>query len=280
MISRLLNISSKEQTIFFIFSISSYSFILFSFLSEQYVISFFYLILTIYLWYKYKPNSNYSYISALGTLSTSGILLPMIIPIKSKINKKNILNILKVLLVFLVIMLITGQIITISPKRFKYLMTFTGKKLSFNNKLKQFLYFVRTLILAPTNNKIIIYNKYHCYRLGTIKDYSIIGIAIILLCFISFIINHKKTIAKISFLWIIYSFIILCLIGWGTMENSLILYSLYFFWAYIVLIFLLINNIKNIKIKKIIYLIIIIILLINIKEFINLLIFCFTHYRN
>ncbi len=160
-------------------------------------------------------------------------------------------------------------------------MTFTGKKLSFNNKLKQFLYFVRTLFLAPANNKIIIYNKYFCYRLGSIKNYSIIGIAIILLCLISFIINRKKIIAKISFLWIVYSFIILCLIGWGTKENSLILYSLYFFWAYIVLIFMLINNIKNIKIKKITYLVIIIIMLfINIKEFINLLMFCLTHYRN
>jgi hypothetical protein len=34
------------------------------------------------------------------------------------------------------------------------------------------------------------------------------------------------------------SFLVLCLVGWGTAENGLILYSLYFGWAYFCLAFL------------------------------------------
>ena len=38
-------------------------------------------------------------------------------------------------------------------------------------------------------------------------------------------------------MWLLYSFIILCVFGWGTAENGLILYSLYFSWAAFILIF-------------------------------------------
>ncbi|MBQ3759905.1 MAG: hypothetical protein IJJ91_02125 [Synergistaceae bacterium] len=38
-------------------------------------------------------------------------------------------------------------------------------------------------------------------------------------------------------MWLLYSFIILCVFGWGTAENGLILYSLYFSWAVFILMF-------------------------------------------
>ena len=45
--------------------------------------------------------------------------------------------------------------------------------------------------------------------------------------------------ALISGFWVLYSFVILCLVGFGTQENGLILYSLYFSWSFIVLLYLL-----------------------------------------
>ena len=36
---------------------------------------------------------------------------------------------------------------------------------------------------------------------------------------------------------------ILCIIGWGTMENGLVLYSLYFAWAFLILIYKLLKRV-------------------------------------
>lgn len=148
----------------------------------------------------------------------------------------------------------------------------------FIDRLNQFLYFVRSIFIAPSGQitgKIIKY-----YRLINISSTSLTGIIILLTCILSFILNKKNKFAKISFLWIIFSFIILCIIGWGTKENGLILYSLYFSWAYVSLIYLLINKlIKNTKLKNTIFIILILIMLYyNTYEFTKIILFCLKYY--
>lgn len=229
------------------FSFCCYPLILFSFVAEQYIIGLFYLILTIYVWYYKLIEINYLYIGAVGTLLTSDILFSFISRFK---NIKNwFYNIFKCFIAFLIIMIITGQILEFYSAiiQFEKFISWSGEKILFIYKLYQFIYFVRSIFIAPKGN-ILIINKFPLYRLIEVNYIDIFGLIILLLCIVSYILNRKEKFVNISFLWLIFSFFILCLLGWGTAENGLILYSLYFSWAYIVLIFKLID--KVIKNKK------------------------------
>ena len=77
------------------------------------------------------------------------------------------------------------------------------------------------------------------------NELNYIGLIIFVLALAGAFLNWDKKISKISLLWCIYSFVILCLIGWGTAENSLILYALYFSWSFYILIFLLVVKLEE-----------------------------------
>ena len=282
-IERMMNLKNINKLLFLLLSLSTFSVILFSFVYEQYIIALFYLVLTLYIWFFYKKDVNYCYVGAVGTLLTSGIILSAITKEKISNFSKYARNIFKCFICFLIISILSGQILMIfnAYNTFKLLMIFSGKELLFIDKLKQFLYFVSSIFIAPVGNVALFYKGYQ-YKLINIDFISIFGIEIILLCFISFIINRKNLFAKISFMWIIFSFVILCLFGWGTRENGLILYSLYFFWAYVSLISLLINKaFRNKYFKIFIYFIIIFIMLyFNLSEFIRIVQFGISYYSN
>lgn len=119
-------------------------------------------------------------------------------------------------------------------------------------------------------------------KLDDVVSVSVVGVLMIALMIVSFIINRKKTIAKIAFGWLIFSFIILVIVGWGTVENGLIIYGIYFSWAYFILIYLLFDKILEKlpkELKTIISITIIFwLLIINGMEIINIVKFGRTYY--
>ncbi len=280
MITKILNLNKKDSILYFIFTYVTFGLILYSFVMEQYIFALFYLILTIYIYTFDLLETNYFYISSVGTLLTSGIIFPLISKFKSL--KTWTKNVLKCFIAFIFTSVVSGQLHLIinSKDGIITLLRFGGKNIPFINRLKQFLYFVRSIFLAPSG--IIIKGPSQIsYRLPQIETISIIGIIILVLVLISFILNRKNKMAIISFCWVIFSFVILCLVGWGTLENGLILYTLYFSWAYIILIYLLIDKlIKNARLKYIIIITLSLILLyFNLKEFINIIKFGLTYYK-
>ncbi len=281
MITKMLNLDKNNKIMFLAFTFSTYPMIIFSFVMEQYIFAFFYLILTIYIYHFKLLKTNYAYVGAMGTLITSGILFPL----TSKYDKfKNwIKNIFKCFIAFMVVAILTGQFTTI-VNGFSSIGTllnkFSGEKLEFLDKLKQFLYFVQSIFIAPRGRSLLYGGVIPLYHLYKVDFISVIGIIILVLCAISFIKNRTNKLSFISFLWIIFSFIILCLFGWGTQENGLILYSLYFSWAYLVLIYQLIGNlIKNKELKVIVIVSICVLLLCyNIPEFLRIVAFGVFYY--
>ena len=153
------------------------------------------------------------------------------------------------------------------------------EKVSFTDKIYQYTHFIESLFTA-TKGKIMNNDfNFISYQLTPKTSISIIGIIILLIVFISFILNRKNKMALVSFLWILFSFILLVVVGWGTKENVLILYSLYFAWAFYSLIFLLLNKIKNRKIFiTLTSLLITIMLIFTSIEMINILKFAFQYY--
>ena len=110
---------------------------------------------------------------------------------------------------------------------------FAGKQ-TLPEKFCKYTAFVES-IFKITPGHIEKFLGYDAYRLAIPTTISIIGIIILGIVLVSFIINRKEKMAWISILWIIFSIIILCSVGWGTVENGLILYSLYFAWAFYLL---------------------------------------------
>ncbi len=243
MLEKLLKLDDLDKKGFCFLFLSLFSTLVFAFTLEQYIISLFYLVLVFYVYYNMKGNCNYTYISGATTLTTTGILLPFIS--KDKHVKNYLLSVLKCLLLFLVITIVFGQLSFITSffeTVLNNLDGFAGDKVLFIDRLKQYLNFVRGIFLTVPS-KIVTADVsefwYPQYLLADVYNFSKFGILILILCLISVIVNRKNKMALISGFWVLYSFVILCLIGFGTQENGLILYSLYFSWAFIILLYLL-----------------------------------------
>lgn len=279
MITRLLKFNSNQKLDYIILYASSFSTVVFAFIMEQYIIALFYLILTIYVYYQKQPKVNYAYMVAVGTLLTSGICFPLVS--KSKNIKVWIKNALKCALTFLVIMLIAGQFnqIISAIDNLKALLFYGGDKVNFIERSQQFLAFIQSLFLGP-DTRVIQNEGYLSLLLEKINGFSIFGIIILVICLLSLILNRKNKMAIISGLWVLFSFILLCVVGWGTNENGLILYSLYFSWAYIILIYLFIDKlIKNKLIKRIIIIVLCLSMFIfNIPSFLEIAKFGIVNY--
>lgn len=281
MLAKILKLKEKDELLFLLLLTFSFPTILFSFVLEQYAFCTFYLILVIYARLQNEVKINYYYIPAVGTLLVSGIVFPLISKIDSL--KKWIKNVFECFVAFLIVTIISGRLpILLNAKNsINNLMRFAGTDITFQNKIYQYTHFFVNTLFAPKSYVNFSYAKYPAYLMSNYSGISILGLFIVVLTLIGFILNRKNKLAIISFLWIIYSFVILFIVGWGMAENGLILYSLYFSWAFIVLLFMLIKKVfENKSVIKYVTLfsIIIALLLINIPAFIDIIKFGMTYY--
>ena len=125
------------------------------------------------------------------------------------------------------------------------LNSFTGTNISLINKVYQYIEFIKNYFIAP--NAAIQTNLFNriSWQLLPITKINYIGIIILILIIISAILNRKKKSSQLATIFIIFSIMILIILGWGTKENALILYSLYFGWSYFILLFQLIEKIEE-----------------------------------
>ena len=126
--------------------------------------------------------------------------------------------------------------------------------LSFSGKLCQFTEFVKNCFAAPTAGANLTFKPFPSWQLEIIPRLNWVGIGILVLCVISAIWNRKNTSSRVAAFWVVFSGIMLLILGWGTDENGLILYSLYFGWAFLVLLFQLVDKICEVlKLKPLVY---------------------------
>lgn len=251
MIMRLLQLSKLTDRIFFIlFASSCYAYLLYSFMIEQYVIAYFYVILVIYVTHT-TDKLNFAYFGAVSTLLTSGILFPLIS--KAKKLKEWAFDILKCVGIYAVLIIFCGQLpqfLSLTDK-LGYLMTFSGESVTWHEKWVQFTHFIPSMFIAPKADVAI--DGFYCYRISEQAAVSILGLLILAAVIIGFILTRRELLSKIAILWVVFSFLILFVVGWGTAENGLILYVLYFAWAYLILLYQFIKNIiPNAAIRNVI----------------------------
>ena len=126
---------------------------------------------------------------------------------------------------------------------------------------------------------------YISYQLSSevLTSASIFGVAILILCLVSFFIHRKNVLSRISLAWVCLSVISVVIVGWGSAENGVVLYALYFGWAFFVLLFqLVVWTSRQIKRDSLVYIIsgmfITCILAMNISGIQNLLAFAIEFY--
>ena len=279
LIARMLKLEEKDKKYLYLLFSVSFPYLIFSIILEQYVIGLFYLILAVYYFFVSKERVNYLYIGSVGAMITSGIIFPLIS--KGKTFKKWIQDVFKCFLAFISVFIISGQLpqLLLFVSRFKELTTSFALKLSFTDKLYQFLNFVKATLIAPAGHMKMI-DSFPTYQLQEVKYISIAGLILLVLAVASYIVNRKNKFAKFSFLWIVFSIVLLLIVGWGTTENGLVLYSLYFSFAYLSLYFLLLKKIlKNRKIFVAVTLLLIItVFILNINEITNIFRFAIKYY--
>lgn len=235
-IAFLLRLSKINRIIFVSFVSFTYTTLLFSVMMEQYIVAYFWLVFAIFEIIEFNKPTFISINGAIATLITSATIL-----VTSKEKKENLLYFIKYLILsgvdFLLLLLALGrfEIIYSVKDKLIQLSSFSGKHMTFENKFAQFTYFVHDLFIGPnTATRITTENNWH---LAPIGDYSIIGIGILVIVLISVLINYKDKISLIAGFWVFFSIVMLLILGWGTQENGLILYALYFGWAYFILIY-------------------------------------------
>lgn len=237
-----LKLSSVQRICFVIVSSFTYTFLLFAVMMEQYVVAVFWLILTIHLYNQGNAASKTASYAASGTLLISGALAPFIL-LPEKLNKNTfgtwIKNMVFYVVDFGLMFVLFGRINLIANVigNYKMLVSFTGEKIGITGRFLQYLNFAGSCFFAPAT-KVVVYNGgYSQWCLTEVTDISFVGVAIIVISVLAFVLTRKSRISKVAFGWVCFSMVVLIGIGWGTAENGLILYSLYFGWAFLVLFF-------------------------------------------
>jgi hypothetical protein len=124
------------------------------------------------------------------------------------------------------------------------LAKFTGKNITFFDKLFQYTAFVKDCFVAPDAGiNFTAIAKHVSWQLEEVTSVNWAGLAILLLSMVSAVLNREKKSAQMAVLWVGLSAVMLLILGWGTKENGLILYALYFGWAFVVLLYLLVESI-------------------------------------
>ncbi len=245
-----LKLSSLQRICFVLTASATFTFLLFSVMIEQYIIAFFWFVLTIRYMNRHRKEAVPLTYASAGTLLISGVLVPFILkPEKKGIDLvfEWIKSLLIYCLDFLLILILAGRtnIILNTIDNLAVLSLFTGKTIGYGERFLQYLNFVGGCFIAPASEEVMVKDVYYGWHLSEVTSVNYTGVAVIALSVLAFIITRKSKISRLALGWICLSLFILIVIGWGIYENGLILYALYFGWPFYVLIFNLLKSIED-----------------------------------
>ena len=244
LLARMCKITGFSRIYFLLLYTFSYPFLVFSTQLERYVLPTFCIILFMYVCIYIPQVKRIVAMAASGTLMTSLVVFPFVA--YSKDIKTWFLNLLKICSVFITVCifcgtlsLIFGSIQFILDELDKY----AGGGVSTTQKALQFINFISSIFVRPET--ILAYRvsldenfEYITYALAPVVSVSWLGIVLITLSVAGFVINRKHQFVRMSFLWAIFTVIVVFVIGWYTNGNSAFLGTLYFGWAFFVLVFM------------------------------------------
>lgn len=286
MLAKLIANTATKRICVMVLLCCTYTQLLFTLMMEQYIVAYFWLMLCFSLILKSPRPSRMALWGAGGTLLTSMILLPLM-PKKHPLKqfKEWVSDCVKVGLSFVAIMLVFNRFDVFASLSDKVtaLNRFTGKNLTMVDKLEQYSHFVKTCFVAPPATVTPDIHGQMTWKLLEQNSFCIIGLILIGLALFGALLNIKNPTTLLALAWTGFSVVMLVILGWGTKENGLNLYALYFGWAFFVLIYQLVDKMAEVAhFKALVPLATLttaaLLLLINMQGMSELLQFAFTYY--
>ena len=248
LLAKMMGLDPRKRICFMILALCSYTYLLFVLMMEQYVVAYFWLILCLYQISEQNRPDRMTLWGAGGTLLTSMVL---ILSMSETSPRKNVkgwfadmvkygLEFVGVILVFCRFDVITGLLGQASS-----LGGFAGKKLTMLDKIFQYTQFARNCFLAPEAGAQVNSFGFLSWQMAPVTKVSAAGVALVLLVIVSVVLNRRKKSALLFGGWAGFSVAVLLVLGWGTAENGLLLYALYFGWAFLALLFQLVQWLED-----------------------------------
>lgn len=248
MLTKMMRLNPVKRICFMLVTSCTYTYMLFTLMMEQYIIAYFWLVFFLHLISEKQRPNRIALWGAGGTLLTSMILLTFMSeknPIKN--FKGWFADMVKYGMEFVAVMLAFCRfdVFFNLSKRATFLRGFVGHSVTMMDKIYQYTAFIRNCFFAPDAGINMNASGLISWQLNTVTGINYLGVVIILLVIVSAVLNRDKQSSRIAACWAVFSAAMLLGLGWGTAENGLILYALYFGWAFLVLLFQLVEKIQN-----------------------------------
>ena len=242
MLTGMLRLGKRSRICFMLITSVLYTTLLFSIMIEQYIIAYFWLIFAAYSYTAEGKTSVIAVSAAGGTLLTSLAFMPL--AYRAETDGKGFRSFLEKMVKaaagFLTLFLACGRLDTLMgfSKKADVLASFTGGR-SITERANQYLSFVSSCFAAPDAAADTFTYGHPSWQMTgqNVLNTDYIGLILLLLCAVSVILNRREKAVRIAGAWAAFSVLLLLVIGWGAPENGMILYTLYFGWAFLVLLF-------------------------------------------
>lgn len=244
MLAKMLRTTAAKRVCFMVAMCSTYSYLLFVLMLEQYIMAYFYLILFFYLYCEKNRASEFALYGAGGSLLTSLILMPLMsrrLPWKDFWGWFEDMANCGARFAVLMLCFCRYGIFYSLMGYVNELSRWTGVRLSMSGRIFQYTEFINSCLFAPPAGVENALNGWYSWQLLPAEGIRYAAVVILLLAAAGFVCSRNKRVSQFAMGWILFSVIMLVGLGWGTKENGLILYALYFGWAFVVLLFQLVD---------------------------------------
>lgn len=214
---------------------------------EQYIFPVFWLASFLYL-RKREPDGAACLAS--GIMACGGILSTVLLPLPDARTRRGAAQVGKLYGLLAVAAVLTGswwRVLMVRGESLSSYTVFLGavSGIPFKDRLWQFLVFARSVfIMPPSGSHMMAFDSNVLDAAEApfwLQDVpagpDVLGLAVFAAMFAGFWLSRDDRFSRTCLWWTLVSFGMLCLAGWGTYENSLVIYNLYFGWAYIGLVF-------------------------------------------
>lgn len=247
LLARSMALQSPERVVFVLTASCTYAYLLSGLMMEQYIYAFFWVTLVVFLLCRKGKAEYFALCGAGGTMLTSLAFVPFSVGINPKKHFRDwFCSCARAGIAFLLLVLAAGRLdILLDSGEATSLGGFFGQGLTLREKWFQFTWFVRNVFLAPVAGPDFMTTGHASWQLRPITSVSALGLVLLAASIAGILWNRRERICQCAGGWMLFSVLVMVLMGWGTSENGLILYSLYFGWPYLVSIFCLIKKVQT-----------------------------------